>query len=90
MIMEFRGNGGILEFLKERGVKIWKPPMVGYEYFLESPITCVIVFVNSQSRICPSCRAHAQFTSAVPVKVSVYRCTFFVHFTSTEQASCAS
>ena len=39
-ILEFGGHGGmsILEFLRARGVKILMPPMVGYEYFLESPI----------------------------------------------------
>ena len=42
--MKFRGHGRgycILEFPKARGggggFRIWKPPMVGYGYFLESP-----------------------------------------------------
>ena len=30
----------ILEFPKARGVKIWKPSVGGYGYFLESPNAC--------------------------------------------------
>jgi len=40
MILEFRGHGGysILESPKASGVKMLMPPVVGYGYFLESPI----------------------------------------------------
>ena len=43
-ILRAWGGGGtaLLEFLKARGggVKIWKPSVVGYGYFLELPNTC--------------------------------------------------
>ena len=41
MVLKFRGHQGgksILEFPNIRGVKMFMPPMVGYGYFLESPI----------------------------------------------------
>ena len=43
-IMEFRGHGGVIHFgISEGkggggGVKIWKPSVGRYGYFLESPI----------------------------------------------------
>ena len=40
-ILEFRGHGGNEDFRiseGKRGVKILMPPVVGYGYFLESPI----------------------------------------------------
>ena len=48
-ILEFGGHGGmsILESLGARGgVKILMPPVVGYGYFLESPIVINMVFGN--------------------------------------------
>ena len=40
--MEIRGHGGITHFGNSEGrsgVKIWRPSMVWYGYFLESPNT---------------------------------------------------
>ena len=41
--MEIRGHEGITHFgnSEGRGVKIWKPSVVWYRYFLESPNVCL-------------------------------------------------
>ena len=55
-IMEIRGHGGMMHFGNSEGrggVKIWKPSVVWYGYFLEFPIAALDTwFSKNFTEIC--------------------------------------